>query len=76
MELLKSAMNSTHHPSLNEMWEFIGSMLRPNALVPDKSIFAYDQVFPVYSKLCEIDAIFNDFAQINILKQELASLKQ
>jgi len=50
-------------------------MMYPNDLVPDKSIFTYDQVFPIYSKLCEIDDVFSDFAQISILKKELASLK-
>jgi len=68
-------MISNYHPSLNDMWKFIDNMMRPNNLVPDKSIFTYDQVFPIYSKLCEIDNIFNDFAQIAILKKELASLK-
>ena len=57
------------------MWKFIDGIMRPNDLVPDKSLFTYDQVFPVYSKLCEIDMIFNDFAQIAIFKKELASLK-
>lgn len=49
-------------------------MMCPNELVPDKSVLTYDQVFPIYSKLREIDDIFSDFAQINILKKELASL--
>ncbi len=74
-ELFKSEMISNHDPSLNEMWKFIDNVMRPNNLVPDKSIFTHDQVFPVYSKLREIDIIFNDFAQINILKKELTSLK-
>ncbi len=60
---------------MDEMWKFIDDMMRPNDLVPDKSVFTYDQVFPVYSKLCEIDDIFNDFAQISIFKQELSNLK-
>jgi hypothetical protein len=68
-------MISKHHPSIDEIWKFIDDMMRPNDLVPDKSVFTYDQVFPVYSKLCEIDDIFNDFAQISIFKQELSSLK-
>jgi hypothetical protein len=68
-------MISKHHPSMDEMWKFIDDMMRPNDLVPDKSVFTYDQVFPVYSKLCEIDDIFNDFAQISIFKQELSNLK-
>jgi len=73
--LFKSEIISKHHSSLNEMWKFIDRMMYPNDLVPDKSIFTYDQVFPIYSKLCEIDDVFSDFAQISILKKELASLK-
>lgn len=68
-------MTLNRSTSLTEMWKFIDSMMHPNELVPDKSIFTYDQVFPVYSKLCEIEDIFNDFAQINILKKELTSLQ-
>jgi hypothetical protein len=68
-------MISKHHPSMDEMWKFIDDMMRPNDLVPDKSVFTYDQVFPVYSKLYEIDDIFSDFAQISIFKQELSNLK-
>ncbi|HZS74795.1 MAG TPA: hypothetical protein VFA69_09885 [Candidatus Nitrosotalea sp.] len=68
-------MISRHQPSLNEMWKFIDNMMRPNNLVPDKSILTHDQVFQVYSKLYEIDHMFNDLAQVNILKKELASLK-
>ncbi len=60
---------------MDEMWKFIDDMMRPNDLVPDKSVFTYDQVFPVYSKLYEIDDIFSDFAQISIFKQELSNLK-
>jgi len=74
-KLFKSEMISRHQPSLNEMWKFIDNMMRPNNLVPDKSILTHDQVFQVYSKLYEIDHMFNDLAQVNILKKELASLK-
>jgi len=73
--LFKSEIISNPCPSLNEMWKFIDNIMCPNYLVPDTSIFTYDQVFPVYSKLYEIDNIFNDFAQISILKKDLTSLK-
>jgi len=72
--LFKSETISNRLSSLSEMWKFIDNMMCPNELVPDKSVLTYDQVFPIYSKLREIDDIFSDFAQINILKKELASL--
>lgn len=73
--MYKSAMISNHNPSLNEMWKLIDNVLRPNGLVYDKSMFTHDQVFPIYSKLYEIDDMLNDFAQIDILKKELDSIK-
>jgi hypothetical protein len=59
-------------PSLDEMWKFIDEIMRPNELVPDKSSLTYEQVFSIYSKLYEIDRIFREIAQINMLKKELA----
>jgi len=59
-------------PSLDEMWKFIDEIMRPNELVPDKSLLTYEQVFSIYSKLYEIDRIFREITQINILKKELA----
>ena len=58
-------------PSLDEMWKFIDEIMRPNELVPDKSLLTYEQVFSIYSKLYEIDRIFREITQINILKKEL-----
>ena len=54
------------------MWKFIDEIMRPNELVPDKSLLTYEQVFSIYSKLYEIDRIFREITQINILKKELA----
>jgi len=53
------------------MWKFIDEIMRPNELVPDKSLLTYEQVFSIYSKLYEIDRIFREITQINILKKEL-----
>ncbi|MBI1828304.1 MAG: hypothetical protein HY222_03795 [Thaumarchaeota archaeon] len=64
-------MLSKHKPSLGEMWKFIDGIMSPNKLVPNKSILTYEQVFSIYSKLYEIDEIFREVAQINILKKEL-----
>lgn len=58
-------------PSLEKMWEFIDEMMRPNELVPDRSVLSYEQVFSIYSKLDEIDKIFQEIEQINNLKKGL-----
>ncbi len=39
--------------------------------VPDRSTLSYEEVFSVYSKLCEIDVMFRDIEQIKIFKKEL-----
>jgi len=54
------------------MWKFIDEIMRPNELVPDKSLLTYEQVFSIYSKLYEIDRVFREITQINMLKKELA----
>lgn len=56
-------------PSLDEMWKFIDSLMRPNDLVPDKSILSYEEVFEVYSKLADFDQVFREILQINLLKR-------
>jgi len=43
--------------------------MRPNELVPDKSILTYDDVFVIYTKLRDIDETFRELLQINILKK-------
>ncbi|HET7337660.1 MAG TPA: hypothetical protein VFJ23_07195 [Candidatus Nitrosotalea sp.] len=49
---------SHEKPSLEKMWKFIDEMMRPNELVPDRSVLRYDQVFSIYTKMDEIDTIF------------------
>ena len=58
-------------PSLEKMWKIIDEIMRPNELVPDRSVLRYEQVFSIYSKLCEIDMMFREIEQINILKKGL-----
>lgn len=58
-------------PSLEKMWKFIDEMMRPNELVPDRSVLRYEQIFSIYSKLDEIDKIFQEIEQINNLKKGL-----
>jgi hypothetical protein len=58
-------------PSLEKMWKFIDEMMRPNELVPDRSVLSYEQIFSIYSKLDEIDKIFQEIEQINNLKKGL-----
>jgi len=53
------------------MWKFIDHIMRPNELVPDKSVLTYDNVFVIYTKLRDIDETFRELLQINILKKEL-----
>ena len=49
--------------------------MRPNKLVPDKSVLTYDNVFVIYTKLRDIDETFRDLLQINILKREIEQEK-
>lgn len=53
------------------MWKFIDHIMRPNELVPDKSVLSYDNVFVIYTKLRDIDETFRELLQINILKKGL-----
>lgn len=53
------------------MWKFIDHIMRPNELVPDKSVLSYDNVFVIYKKLTDIDETFRELLQINILKKGL-----
>ncbi len=57
--------------SLDEMWQFIDNIMRPNELVPDKTSLTYEQVFSIYSKMSDIDEMFKEIAQIKILQKEL-----
>ena len=50
------------------MWKFIDHIMRPNELVPDKSVLTYDNVFVIYTKLKDLDETFRELLQINILK--------
>ena len=67
-------MTDTDDKDLDDMWQFIDNIMRPNELVPDKTILTYEQVFSVYSKLVEIDEMFKEIAQVAILKKELNKL--
>ena len=57
--------------TLNEMWQFIDSLIHTNQLVPDKSVLSYDEVFAIYSKLVEFDQVFREILQMSMLKKEL-----
>lgn len=63
--------DENNKPTLNEMWQFIDSLIHTNQLVPDKSVLSYDEVFAIYSKLVEFDQVFREILQMNILKKEL-----
>ena len=51
------------------MWKFIDHIMRPNELVPDKSVLTYDNVFVIYTKLRDLDETFRELIQISILKK-------
>lgn len=68
---MTDAGNNNRTPSLEEMWKFIDKLMYPNELVPDRSTLTYEQVFSIYTKMAEIDEMFKEIAQINILKKEL-----
>ena len=57
------------------MWKFIDHIMRPNELVPDKSVLTYDNVFVIYTKLKDLDETFRELLQINILKRGLEQEK-
>lgn len=69
--MVKSGDVSNHNPSLDQMWQFIDNIMRPNELIPDKTSLTYEQVYAIYSKLAEIDEMFKELAQISIFKKEL-----
>lgn len=58
-------------PTVDQMWKFIDHIMHHNQLIPDRKTMTDEQVFSIYSKLCEIDFICNDIKQINILKKVL-----
>lgn len=55
--------------TLEEMWEFIDSLIKPYPLVLDRSVLTHEQVLKIYLRLCEIDEMFREFEQIQILKE-------
>lgn len=69
--MTESSGITNRKPSLDEMWKFIDGLMRPNELVPDRTILTYEQVFTIYSKLADIDEMFKEIAQIRILRKEL-----
>jgi len=68
-------IDEKNKPSIDEMWHFIDNILRPTEIIPDKTSLTYEQVFSVYSKLCEIDEMFKEFAQIEMLKKAVEEEK-
>lgn len=56
---------------LDEMWQFIDSVIKPYPLVLDRSALTREQVVKIYSRLSEIDEMFREFEQIQMLKKRL-----
>ncbi len=57
------------------MWKFIDNIMRPNELVPDKSVLTYDNVFLIYTRLRDLDETFRELLQVSALKRELEKEK-
>lgn len=68
-------MDKKHKPEIDEMWDFIDSLMRPNDLVIDRSILSYDDIFAIYSKIVELDQVIKDILQISIMKREIQKEK-
>ncbi len=58
-------------PTLEDMWEYIGKILIPMGLMPDKAGMNYKQVQELYSDLAAADKTFKDLVQVAIFKKEL-----
>ena len=63
-------------PTIDEMWEFIDNIMKQHRLVPNRSILDYDEVYPIYSKLAQIDRMFRDLEHVSMLKGILKKHKQ
>lgn len=62
-------------PTPEEMWKFIGDILIPFDLMPDKASMDYRQVQELYTSLVASDMMFRDLVQIAILKKETAIIR-
>ena len=64
----------TDHQALHfeAMWKEIGKTLKPLGQMPDKASLDYRQIYILYSELRESGSIIKDWAQVSILKKELA----
>ena len=64
----------TNHQALHfeAMWKEIGKTLNPLGQMPDKASLDYRQIFILYSEIRESGSIIRDWAQISVLKKELA----
>lgn len=56
--------------SLDEMWEFIDNLIRPNELASFRKILSHEDVFVIYSKLAEFDQVFRELLQVRLLQKE------
>jgi hypothetical protein len=59
-------------PQFGEMWQFIGKILNPIGMMPDKASLDHKQTLRLYFELKKTDNTFRDLIQIHILKNELA----
>ncbi len=66
---------SRRMPTSEEMWRFIGDILIPLEVMPDKASMDYKQVHKLYTHLVRADMTFRDLIQIAILKKETAAIQ-
>lgn len=68
-----SSLQNHNTLTLVQMWQFIGNVLDPIGMTPDKASLDNSQVFKLYLKLVKLDNSFRDSIQVRILRNELAS---
>ena len=62
--------------TLEDMWEFIESILIPYGLMPRKTDVSDEQIIKLYSELASIDMLFRELEQVAILKKEVDIMKK
>lgn len=67
-----SYLEAHNTPSLAEMWQFIDKNLGPIGMTPDKAMLDHIQVYRLYLEIRNLDNIFRDTIQIQVLKNNLA----
>ena len=62
--------------TIDDMWEFIASILIPFGLMFEKADLAEEQVVKLYTELVAVDMLFKELEQIAVLKKDLDGFKK